>query len=67
MVIVSHDLEDAVFLADEILLLTRRPTRIAEIVPFHLPRPRLPESVADPEFVRAKARTLEVFRREMAA
>ncbi|WP_395704291.1 ABC transporter ATP-binding protein [Aquabacterium sp.] len=67
MVIVSHDLEDAVFLADRILLLTRRPTRIAEIVPFDLPRPRLPEVVAEPEFVRVKAHTLEVFRREMAA
>jgi len=67
MVIVSHDLEDAVFLADQILLLTRRPTRIAEIVPFDLPRPRLPEAVADPEFVRVKAHTLEVFRREMKA
>jgi NitT/TauT family transport system ATP-binding protein len=65
MVIVSHDLEDAVFLADRILLLTRRPTRIAEIVPFDLPRPRQPEAVADPEFVRVKAHTLDVFRREM--
>ncbi|RZL10432.1 MAG: ABC transporter ATP-binding protein [Rubrivivax sp.] len=67
MIIVSHDLEDAVFLADEILLLTRRPTSIAEIVPFTLPRPRHPESVSDPEFVRVKAHTLEVFRREMKA
>jgi len=67
MVIVSHDLEDAVFLADRILLLTRRPTRIAEVVPFDLPRPRVPEVVADPEFVRVKAHTLEVFRREMNA
>ena len=67
MVIVSHDLEDAVFLADRILLLTRRPTRIAELVPFDLPRPRKPEDTADPEFVRVKAHTLEVFRREMAA
>ena len=67
MVIVSHDLEDAVFLADEILLLTRRPTRIAELVPFTLARPRVPESMADPEFVRVKSRTLEVFRREMQA
>jgi NitT/TauT family transport system ATP-binding protein len=32
-----------------------------------MPRPRLPEAVADPEFVRVKAHTLEVFRREMAA
>ena len=67
MVIVSHDLEDAVFLADRILLLTRRPTRIAELVSFEMPRPRLPEAVADPEFVRVKAHTLEVFRREMNA
>ncbi|MGH6645376.1 ABC transporter ATP-binding protein [Aquabacterium sp.] len=67
MVIVSHDLEDAVFLADEILLLTRRPTRIAEIVPFSLPRPRQPESMSDPEFVRVKAHTLAVFKREMKA
>jgi len=67
MVIVSHDLEDAVFLADEILLLTRRPTRIAEIVPFNLPRPRQPESMSDPEFVRVKAHTLAVFKREMKA
>ena len=67
MVIVSHDLEDAVFLADQILLLTRRPTRIAEIVPFNLPRPRQPESVADAEFVRVKAHTLAVFQRETRA
>jgi NitT/TauT family transport system ATP-binding protein len=67
MVIVSHDLEDAVFLADHILLLTRRPTRIAEFVPFDMPRPRLPEAVSDERFVRVKAHTLEVFRREMKA
>lgn len=67
MVIVSHDLEDAVFLADHILLLTRRPTKISEMVPFSLARPRLPEAVSDPEFVRVKAHTLEVFRREMKA
>jgi NitT/TauT family transport system ATP-binding protein len=67
MVIVSHDLEDAVFLADRILLLTRRPTRIAEVVPFELARPRHAEAVADPEFVRVKAHALEVFRREVNA
>ena len=34
MILVSHDLEEAVYLADQVILLTRRPTRIAEIVPF---------------------------------
>ena len=66
MLIVSHDLEDAVFLADEILLLTRRPTQIAEIVPFDLPRPRGSEIMSHPEFIRVKAHTLDVFKREMA-
>jgi NitT/TauT family transport system ATP-binding protein len=66
MVIVSHDLEDAVFLADRVLLLTRRPTRIAEIIPFDMPRPRLPEAMADERFIKVKAHTLDVFRREVA-
>lgn len=60
--IVSHDLEDAVFLADRILLLTRRPTRIAAELEFDMPRPRSAESVADPRFVAVKARALELFR-----
>ena len=32
MLLVSHDLEEAVYLADQVLLLTKRPTRIAEIL-----------------------------------
>ncbi|WP_407048608.1 ABC transporter ATP-binding protein [Methyloraptor flagellatus] len=67
MVIVSHDLEDAVYLSDRILLLTRRPTRIAEYMTFDMPRPRTPESMADPRFVAAKAKALEIFQREVRA
>lgn len=65
MILVSHDLEEAVYLADQVLLLTRRPARIAEIVPFSAPRPRHPETLTSDEFVRAKARCLEVFQREV--
>jgi NitT/TauT family transport system ATP-binding protein len=36
MIFVSHDLEEAVQLADRVLLLTRPPTRVAEIVPVDL-------------------------------
>ena len=67
MMIVSHDLEDAVFLADKILLLTRRPTRIAEYLHFDMEKPRSPESVSEAEFVRTKALALEIFQREMRA
>ena len=64
-VIVSHDLEEAVFLADEVLLLTKRPTRIAETIPFNAPRPRDIETLSSPEFVKTKSRCLEIFQREV--
>ena len=65
--IVSHDLEDAVFLADRILLLTRRPTRVAAALNFELARPRGPESIADARFIEVKSNALEIFRRELAS
>ena len=66
MLLVSHDLEEAVYLADQVVLLTRRPTHVAEIVPFAALRPRHPEgTLVSAEYVRAKARCLEVFQREV--
>ncbi|HYT98146.1 MAG TPA: ABC transporter ATP-binding protein [Casimicrobiaceae bacterium] len=65
MILVSHDLEEAVYLADRVLLLTKRPTRVAEVVPFDEPRPRTVETLSDPSFIRTKARTLEIFQREV--
>lgn len=64
-VIVSHDLEEAVFLADEVLLLTKRPTNIAEIIPFDAPRPRTIKTLSSPEFIDIKGRCLEIFQREV--
>jgi len=64
-ILVSHDLEEAVYLADQVLLLTRRPTQVAEIVAFDAPRPRRPETLTSEEFIRVKARCLEVFQREV--
>lgn len=64
-IIVSHDLEEAVYLADEILLLTKRPTNIAEVLPFDAPRPRDVSTLSDPGFIAVKARCLEIFQREV--
>ncbi len=63
--LVSHDLEEAVHLADKILLLTRKPTRIAATIPFDAARPRDIETLSSPEFVRVKAPGLEIFQREV--
>src|ERR1700681_1947216 len=64
-VLVSHDLEEAVFLADRVLLLSRHPARVADFTPVTAARPRTDATLSDPEFVRTKAHCLEVFQREV--
>jgi NitT/TauT family transport system ATP-binding protein len=58
-------LEEAVYLADEILLLTRRPTRIAERISFDAPRPRTPATLSEERFVHTKAVCVEIFQQEV--
>lgn len=65
MVLVSHDLEEAVYLADQVLLLTRRPTRVAEILEYADPRPRTVETLSRPSFVETKRLSMEIFQREV--
>lgn len=64
-VLVSHDLEEAVYLADHILLLSRHPARVADFASYDAPRPRSDATLSDPEFVRMKAHCLEIFQREV--
>jgi NitT/TauT family transport system ATP-binding protein len=64
-VLVSHDLEEAVYLADRVLLLTRRPARIADDVPMRLARPRSDATLSQADFVRLKGHCLDVFQREV--
>jgi len=65
VMLVSHDLEEAVYLADQVLLLTKRPTRIAEILPFDEARPRTVDTLSEPRFIDTKRHALEVFQREV--
>jgi NitT/TauT family transport system ATP-binding protein len=66
-VLVSHDLEEAVYLADYVLLLSRRPARVADYHRVALPRPRGDAILADPAFIEQKRHCLEVFQREVRA
>ncbi len=40
IIFVTHNIEEAVFLADRILVLTKRPAKIKEVIVMDLPRPR---------------------------
>lgn len=63
-VMISHDLEEAVYMADQVLLLTKRPTRVAEIVEFNRRRPRSATTLSEEEFIQIKSHCLDVFKRE---
>ena len=64
-VLVSHDLEEAVYLSDSILLLSRHPARAVEFVAYDAPRPRTLKTMSEAGFITTKAHCLDVFQREV--
>lgn len=63
--LVSHDLEEAIQLADQVVLLTRRPTRVAEIVDVDLPWPRDLDVTTGAPFIALKRHCLDRFWQEV--
>lgn len=59
---VTHDIDEALFLADRILVLSRRPARIVADIVVPLSRPRDDESTVAAEFVDIKRRCLALLR-----
>jgi NitT/TauT family transport system ATP-binding protein len=49
-VLVTHSVEEAVFLADRVVVLTPRPSRVAEVVDIEFSRPRHPQLLRDDRF-----------------
>lgn len=58
---VSHDLDEAIMLADRLVLLTKRPARIAKIIENNLPRPRRSKILQDENFFQLKNKALDIF------
>ena len=56
IVFVTHSITEAVFSSDRVIVMTRGPGRIREIVPVGFPRPRGPELLASQSFAETCAR-----------
>ncbi len=57
---ITHDLDEAVYLADRIVVLAAHPGRIAEIIEVPVPRPRTPGQLMDPRFLATRKRLDEL-------
>jgi ABC-type nitrate/sulfonate/bicarbonate transport system ATPase subunit len=63
VLLVTHDLDEAVHLSDRVYVMGPRPGRIVDEVAIALPRPRPEEVVATPAFAALKGRLLAAIRR----
>lgn len=57
---VTHDIDEALFLADRVVVMLPEPGRIARILPVHLRRPREVDCMAAPPFMELKAEALKL-------
>ena len=64
---VTHAIEEAILLGDEVVVMTARPGRVKEVITIDLPRPRSLELVNSPEFGALFDRTFHLIREEVSA
>ena len=58
---VTHSVDEAVFLADRIVVMTARPGKVKEVIPMPIPRPR---DRTSPEFISVRGKVLAVLEME---
>jgi len=58
---VTHSVDEAVFLADRIVVLTARPAKVREVIDVPIPRPR---DRTSPEFIGIRVKVLEELQEE---
>jgi NitT/TauT family transport system ATP-binding protein len=53
IVYVTHNIQEAVYMADRVVVLSRRPGRVLDVVPVELKRPRVESQLGEPDFLQA--------------
>jgi NitT/TauT family transport system ATP-binding protein len=61
---VTSEVEEAIFLADRLVILSNRPTSVREVIDIKLPRPRDFHMLSSPEAFEYKRQTMEILHEE---
>lgn len=61
---VTHDIEEAVYLADRVVVMSASPGKLIADIKVDLPRPRPVDVFVDPHFIEVKAQCMELIREE---
>jgi len=56
VIFITHDLDEAIFLADRVLVLKAHPGEVQELIEVPVPRPRSPDQLTSPEFLAVRRR-----------
>jgi NitT/TauT family transport system ATP-binding protein len=64
---VTHNIQEAAFMADRVVVLSRRPGRVLDVVPIPLPRPRREEHYGAPAFTAAVDRIWSLIKSQAKA
>jgi NitT/TauT family transport system ATP-binding protein len=67
VVLVTHNLEEAVMLCDRIAVMSSRPALIKEVVPVDIPRPRTMKSMREPDFGKCMEKIWNLLRHDVDA
>jgi NitT/TauT family transport system ATP-binding protein len=62
VILVTHNIEEAVMLCDRIAVLSARPALVKEIVTVDIPRPRTMKSMRDPDFAKCMERIWDLLK-----
>jgi len=62
VILVTHDIREAIYLSDRVYVMTPSPGRIQDLVQIDLPRPRMPAVIQFPEFAAYEARLTQALR-----
>ena len=56
---ITHNIEEAVYLGENIMILTNKPTKVKKTLPNSIPRPR---DISAPEFVKLRNQVTELIK-----